>query len=144
MDEFELGGRKFKLHKINAMVQFHVVRRIGPLLTEMMSVMAKIAKKNVDGMSEEAKLEEFALIATPIMTGLSRLSDTDSEYVLFRLLTAVEMHQPQFNVWGKVATESAIMMQDLEFPVLLQLAGRSLMFNLKGFFSLLPQKALGK
>ena len=144
-DSFEISGKKFKLNKISAMVQFHVVRRIGPLLADLMSVMGRIAKKNVDGMTEEEKLQEFASIAAPIMNGLSRLSDADSEYVLYRLLAAVEVHQAQFNVWSKVASpENGLMMQDIEFPHLLQVATRSLMFNLKGFFSLLPQVVSGK
>lgn len=125
-------------------MQFHIVRRIGPLLSDLMSVMGQIARKNVDSLSEDEKLAEFAKIANPIMTGLSKLSDADSEYVLFRLLSAVEMNQPQFNMWAKVAADTGILMQDLEFAVLMQLATRSLMFNLKGFFSLLPQLGSGK
>ena len=144
-DSFQIGGRKFKLNKINAMIQFHVVRRIGPLLTDLMSVMGRIAKKDVEGMTEEQKIQEFALIAAPVMNGLARLSDADSEYVLYRLLAAVEVHQAQFDIWTKVATaENGIMMQDIDFPMLLQVAVRSLMFNLKGFFSLLPQVVSGK
>jgi hypothetical protein len=145
MDEFTIGSQKFKLNRINAMIQFHIVRRIGPLLADLMSTMAQISKKNVDALSEDEKLQEFSLIAEPVMRGLSRLSDQDSEYVLYRLLAAVEIHQPQFNVWSVVAkADTGILFQDLEMPVLLQLAGRSLMYNLKGFFSLLPHKGSGQ
>lgn len=141
-NEFQVGERKFKLGKIDAFRQFHIVRRISPLLAELMPAMAEISKqkKNADAMSEDEKLDEFAKIAQPIMVGLSKLSDADADYVLFRLLGAVEMHQAQFNSWAKVATDNGLMIQDLELPVLLQAAGRSLMFNLSGFFALLPQK----
>lgn len=139
-NSFEAGGRKFKLGKIDAFRQFHIVRRIGPLLAEMMPVIAGIAKSKVDKMSEAEKLEEFARMAAPIMQGLSKLSDADADYVLFRLLSAVEVHQEQFNSWAKIATDNGLMMQDMELPLLLNAAGRSLMFNLSGFFALLPQK----
>lgn len=139
-NSFEAGGRKFKLGKIDAFRQFHIVRRIGPLLTEMMPVIAGIAKSKVDKMSETEKLEEFAKMAAPIMQGLSKLSDADADYVLYRLLSAVEVHQEQFNSWAKIATDTGLMMQDMELPLLLNAAGRSLMFNLSGFFALLPQK----
>ena len=43
-------------------------------------------------MSEEEKLNEFSKIAGPIMNGLQKLSDVDSEYVLYCLLAAVEVH----------------------------------------------------
>lgn len=139
-NSFDVGDRKFKLGKIDAFRQFHIVRRIGPLLAELMPAMAGITKATTDGMSEADKLEEFAKIAQPVMAGLAKLSDADADYVLYRLLSAVEVQQPQFNIWSKVATDTGLLMQDLELPVLLQVAGRSLMFNLSGFFALLPQK----
>ncbi len=140
-NSFTAGGRNFKLGKIDAFRQFHIVRRIGPLLAEVAPTMISMvaASKKMGNISEEQKLEEFAKIAQPIMLGLSRLSDADAEYVLFRLLGAVEVQQKEFNVWAKVATDTGIMMQDLELPLLLQAAGKSLMYNLSGFFALLPQ-----
>ena len=137
---FEAAGKKFKLGKIDALKQFHIVRRIGPIITEMMPVIATIARAKNDHLSEEEKLADFAKIAEPIMKGLSGLSDADADYVLFRLLSSVEVHQPQFNSWAKIANDSGIMMQDIELPTLLQVAGKALMFNLKGFFDLLPRK----
>lgn len=139
-NSFEAGGRKFKLGKLDAFRQFHIVRRIGPLLAELMPALAGAAKSRQEGMSETEKLEEFASILQPVMMGLAKLSDADADYVLFRLLGAVEVFQPQFNTWAKVATDTGLMMQDMDLPVLLQAAGRSLMFNLSGFFALLPQK----
>lgn len=140
MSEFSAGGRHFKLNKINAHKQFHIVRRIGPLLAEAMPVMATIAKSKLDDMSEEEKLQEFAKIAQPIMDGLSKLSDKDADYVLFSLLGSVEVQQEQHNMWSRVASDGGIMMQDIELPVLLQAAGQALMFNLSGFFASLPRK----
>lgn len=141
-NEFQVGDRKFKLGKIDAFRQFHIVRRISPLLADLMPALAAMskAKKNAESMSEDEKLDEFAKLAQPILAGLSKLSDQDADYVLFRLLGAVEVHQPEFNSWAKIATDSGLMIQNLELPVLLQAAGRSLMFNLSGFFALLPQK----
>lgn len=142
-NEFQIGDRKFKLGKIDAFRQFHIVRRISPLLADLMpalAAMSKSTKKNAESMSEDEKLDEFAKLAQPILAGLSKLSDADADYVLFRLLGAVEIHQAEFNSWAKVATDSGLMIQNLELPVMLQAAGRALMFNLSGFFALLPQK----
>lgn len=139
-NSFEAGGRKFKLGKIDAFRQFHIVRRIGPLLAELIPALAGMSVKKLDGLSETEKLEEFGEVLQPVMNGLSKLSDADADYVLYRLLGAVEVHQSEFNVWSKVATDSGLMIQDMELPVLLQAAGRSLMYNMSGFFALLPQK----
>jgi hypothetical protein len=138
---FELEGRKYQLSKIDAMKQYHIVRKIGPLLADLVSSMKDVVALKADGLTESQKLEEIAKVASPIMNGLSKLSDADSEYVLFRLLAAVEVEQPQFRTWAKVAVENGIMMQDLELPTLLQLAGKSLAYNLSSFFRLLQRPA---
>lgn len=142
-NEFQIGDRKFKCGKLDAFRQFHIVRRIGPLLSDLFPALAGIAKtqKKLEQLSEDDKFQEIAEAIGPIMEGFAKLSDADSEYVLYRLLSAVEVQQPEFNnAWAKVATDTQLVMQNLELPVLLQAAGRSLMFNMSGFFALLPQK----
>ena len=133
---FKVGPRSFKLNKIDAFQQFHIVRRIGPLLSELFPVFAQIKTTNVDSLSEEKKLEEFAKIAKPLMDGLARLTDSDADYVLFRLLSSVEVLQPEFNTWARIATNNGIMIQDIDLPVLIQAAGRALVYNLAGFLAL--------
>jgi tail assembly chaperone len=137
---FELNGRKFQLNKIDAFRQFHIVRRIGPLLADLILALKDIGGIKTENMSETQKLEHFSKIAAPLMSGLSKLSDADSEYVLFKLLSSVEVYQDQFKNWARVSTDTMIAMQDLELPVLLQVAGRALVYNLSGFFALLPRQ----
>lgn len=137
--DFEVGGKKFKLSKIDAFKQFHIVRRLAPLLSDLIPAMKSMGNvKSFDSLSETDKFDEIAKIASPIMTGLSKLSDQDANIVLFGLLNAVEVqHGPS---WAKVASGEMLMIQDLELPILMQLAGRAFMFNLSGFFGALPQK----
>lgn len=139
-NEFEAGGKKFKVGKLDAFKQFHIVRRIGPLIAELVPSMTAISKAKVDSLSEEQKLAEFSKLAAPLMQGLSKLSDDDSNYVLFKLLSAVEVYQPEFSRWSKVASDNSLMMQDIELPVLLQMAGQALRFNLSGFLTALSRK----
>ena len=35
-NDFEIGGRQFKLNKIDAIKQFHVARRVSPILGDLM------------------------------------------------------------------------------------------------------------
>lgn len=133
-NEFEIGNVKFKLRKINAFKQFHIVRRVGPLLAEMLPAMKQIMKaKDDNDLSEDKKFDKFAEIAAPIMTGLSKLTDEDADKVLNGLLSAVEMQQSAGN-WASIVVNDMMMIQNLELPVMLQLAGRSFMFNIAGFF----------
>jgi len=138
--DFEIGTRKFKLNKIDAFKQFHIVRRISPLLADLLPALKDVkSNEKIESMSESEKLDNLAKVATPIMQGLSKLSDEDSNRVLFGLLSSVEVQQSAGN-WAKVSTDSMLMMQDIELQMLLQIAGKAFMFNLSGFFAGLPQQ----
>lgn len=140
--DFQIGERKFKLNKIDAFKQFHIVRRLGPILGDLIPVAAKMKSMNTDKPQDE-QLEELAKLVTPIMNGLSKLSDEDANKVLLGLCSAVEMQQMPVGNWARVATDGGLMFQDLELPVLIQIAGRAFMFNLSGFFAIAPQVSHG-
>ena len=137
---FEVGGRKFQLNKINAFKQLHIVRRVAPILGDMLPAMQGMDLKALKGdQASRENLDNIVKFLSPIFTGLSKLSDQDCEVVFLGLLSSVEVQQPAGN-WAKVATDQMLMMQDLELPVLIQIAGHAFMFNLANFFGALPQK----
>jgi hypothetical protein len=142
--EFSLAGRDFKLCKLDAFKQFHVVRKVGPILADLLPAMKDIGKvKNVESLPSDEQMENVAKVAAPVMTGLSKLSDRDAEFVLCVLLSCVEMKRPEGN-WARVARvedkdNCFLMFQDMELPMLMNLAGRAFMYNLSGFFAGLPQ-----
>lgn len=141
--DFDIGGKTFRLNKIDAFKQFHIVRRISPLLADLLPAMSEIQKMNKKGegeVSEAQKFDEFAKIVTPLMNGLAKLSDEDSNRVLFGLLASVEVQVSAAGGYAKVANDSMLMYQDLELPALLQIAGRAFMYNLSSFFGALPKK----
>lgn len=136
--DFEIGGRKFKLNKIDAFKQFHIVRRIAPILSEMLPAMKSQSKlKGFESLGEDEKLDVISKFVSPIMMGLSKLSDADADLVLKGLLEAVEVQQQAGN-WARIVSGGMVMVQDFELPQLMQIAGRAFMFNLSGFFSALP------
>ena len=137
--DFTINGTEYKVSKIDAMKQFHIVRRISPILAELAPSMSQIARMaKGDAKSEADKFEEFAKILAPIFLGLAKLSDTDANYVLYGLLGAIEKKQPTGN-WAKLAQGDQLMFHDMELPIMLQAAGRAFAFNLSSFFAVLPQ-----
>lgn len=139
-NSFEINGKKFKLLKIDAFKQFHIARRVAPILGDLLPAFKDIQKVQKGELSESEKLEEFAKILTPLLNGLAKLSDEDSNKVLFGLLASVEVQQDSGN-WARVSNDTMVMMQDLELPILLQLAGKAFAFNLTGFFGELPRQS---
>lgn len=143
--DFAIGERQFKLSKINAMLQFHIARRVGPILADLIPLMKEIDRLEKAGklgkdLSVDEQFEQIAAFVGPVMNGISKLPDAEAEKVLFGLLTAVEVHQPQFNSWAKVTDGTRLMIQDLDLATLIHAAGRAFVFNLAGFFSALPRK----
>ena len=140
--DFEVGGKQYRLSKIDAFKQFHIVRRLGPILGDIIPVAQKMKSAMREDASEEEKFDQIAKVLTPIMTGLSKLSDQDANTVLIGLLCGVEVKQP--TGWAKMAVGENIMMSEgLELPLMLQLAGRAFGYNLSGFFALAPQVSHG-
>jgi len=136
--DFQVGDREFKLSKIDPFKQFHIVRRLGPILGDIIPVAQKIkGKLSGDSTgSEEDKFQAIAELAKPVMDGISKLSDEDANRVLLGLLNSVEMKQQPKGNWARIARDENIMIQDLELPVLLQVAGRAFAYNLSSFFSI--------
>lgn len=138
--DFTISGMEFKIGKIDAFKQFHVARRIGPIIGDLIPMMQKAMKTiaAAGSMTEEQKFGEFAELVSPVMLGLAKLSDADANHVLLGLLSAVQIRQVSGN-WARISDGQLMMIQNLELPVILQVAGRALAFNMSGFFSSMPQ-----
>jgi hypothetical protein len=136
MDErnFQINGKEFSLNKIDLFKQFHIARKIGPIIADLIPAAAKINKIINENSTQEEQLAAFAPVLQPIMDGFAKLSEADANYVLMGLLEAIEIKQVTGN-FAFVARNNVMMVQDIEMPEMLQLAGRALMYNMKGFFS---------
>lgn len=129
--DFKLGSVNFKLNKLDPFKQFHLIRRLTPILSEIVPIAKKLSGSHSGG---EDQFESLI----PIFNGLGKLSDEDANKVFLGLLSAVEMQQASGG-WARVAADNNLMFHDLELPILLQIAGRAFAYNLKGFLAVLPQ-----
>jgi hypothetical protein len=111
----------YSLSKLPAIKQFHVARRIAPLLTELAPLLKKGTTDPLD-----------ALI--PAVNALQKLSDDDSEYVLYSLLNCASIKQPAGG-FAPVCVDKVLMFKDLPLDEMLELAGRAFLHNLGNFFS---------
>lgn len=137
--DFEIGSKKFKLGRIDALKQFHIVRKLAPVLSDLIPIahkMHKAGKANGAPITDE-DIEQFA----PLIGSFSKLSDQDTDAVLFGLLSSVEVQSG--GGWARVSNGTTLMFQDMELPELMQIAGRAFMFNMTGFFAVLPQVSPG-
>jgi hypothetical protein len=126
--EFQVHGKHFKLSKLDPFKQFHILRRLAPILADLAPLAKDLAKQTED--------DQMKAVG-PIMNGLAKLSDEDSNRVFLGLLSSVEVKQEHGN-WAFVAMGDQLMFQDLELPTLMHLCGRAFGYNLKGFLAKSP------
>ena len=141
--DFSVGDKKFKLSKIDALKQFHIVRRLGPILGDIIPIAQSIRRVKLTDMNEEDQFSLTSKLIAPFMVGISKLSDADAQLVLLGLCSAVEIYQPEYNTWGKVAGSETLSFSNLGLPLLLRIAAQSFMYNLSDFFALAPQVSHG-
>jgi len=112
--DFTINGFDYKAGKLNAKQQFHIVRRVAPVLA------------GLAGGKDENDILKGA------MSAISSLSDSDADFVLFGLLGCVERKDPTGG-WGKVSTGELLMYADIDFAIMLQIAAKAFEVNFAGF-----------
>lgn len=123
--DVELGGQTYRIGVIDAISQFHIARRLAPILGDLVPLV------------KEGRANGLEALA-PMAASLARLSDADANYCLFGLLKVVQRKQPNGLGWGPVSTGEQLLYADLTMPAMLQLAGQAFSHNLAGFFDALP------
>ena len=105
--EFELNGQTYRTGKIDARSQFHIVRRLAPVLGEIAPAAAGGKMGGLDALP-------------PLANAIAKLSDADADYCLFGLLAVVSRKQPQGTGWGPVSTGNTLMYADIDMVGMLQ------------------------
>jgi hypothetical protein len=131
MVEFELGGQTYRAGKLSAFKQFHVSRRIAPIIPTLIPVFVKIAK---DGGATE-DLNGLAEVMTPFADGIANMTDETSEYVLSTCLSVIQ--RKHANGWASVwnVQGNSCMFDDMDLGVLIQLVVRVVQDSLGPFIS---------
>jgi hypothetical protein len=133
MNDLTVNGLDYKFDKIPALAQFHIVRRLAPIIGELLGAVGPSLK----GGKTEVNQDEMLKALVPITTALAKLSDEDADYIIFGLLKVVTRKQSGGG-WAKIVTGSVLMFDDIDMKVMVQLAVKSFMVNLGGFITALP------
>lgn len=123
MAELDLHGHQYRAGKISAREQFHIVRRLAPLLGEVAPLAG--AKNPIEALP-------------PLANALAAMPDESADYVLFGLLKAVQRKEPQGLGWSAVCSGTSIMYDDIGMAEMVQLAWLALRENLQDFFRAIP------
>lgn len=124
MADFEIDGHSYRSGQMPAKTQFHVLRRLAPVLSSL---------KDLSGLTG-GNAETMAASLGPITEAIAKLSDADTEYVLDACLEVTERQQGAG--WAKVQTKGARrpMFDDINFAVMLKIAMAVMQDNFSSFF----------
>ncbi|GBU18024.1 MULTISPECIES: phage tail assembly chaperone [Methylobacterium] len=119
MAEFEVDGQTYRSGRMNARTQFHVLRRMAPILGPLQSLAANQGGAN----------------ALPVFAdAIGGLSDEATDYILDHCLAVVERKQGE--AWARIKPPNvgALMFQDIDLMAMLQIAAHVLRDNYSELF----------
>ena len=121
----EVGGNSYRIGKMNALSQFHVSRRLGPILATM-----GVSLQTLSG-GFKPDLMDFAAVLGPATAMMAKMTDEDTNYIIFNCLTVVQ--RKQGDGWANICSDGGLMFEDIEMPDLIRLVVDVLHFNLGNF-----------
>ena len=142
MTELEIGGNAYRINSMSAMTQFHVMRKLGPVLPGIVPVLAQAATTlpQADGQEDGGAMTTvdgvaaIAMAARPLLDGLAAMADADAEYVINHCLSAVMRRDSGGKSWSAVSRDGVTMFDDIDLMTSMQIVWAVLRENYTGFF----------
>ncbi|GAA5786140.1 phage tail assembly chaperone [Chitiniphilus shinanonensis] len=136
MAEFEINGKQYRSGKLDAMKQFHVSRRVAPILPTLLPIFLKLAgvhRGDSGNGGASSAIEIVAELAGPFADGLAAMSDQDAEYIIGTCLSVVSRQQG--SAWAPVwsGTQNTLMFDDMDLGVMLPIVVHVIRDNLGNF-----------
>lgn len=131
MIEFELGTKQYRAEKLNAFQQFHVSRKIAPLIPALIPVFLSVSQMK-GGLQQN--LPTIAGLLQPFADGIAALPDDAAEYVMSTCLSVVR-RRTDGETWAPVWSSSAksVMFDDMDLGGLMPIVMRVIQENLGPF-----------
>lgn len=131
MTEFEINGQTYRTGKLDAFKQFHLSRKIAPIIPTLIPIFVKLAAEGDKALTND--LSSVAGILEPFTTGIAEMSDETAEYVIATALSVVSRNQQ--GMWTTVWNSSShvCMFDDMDLGVILRIVFRVIQDNLGPF-----------
>lgn len=162
----EINGIEYTIGRLNAVDQFHVSRKISPIVPKLMPIIAEVAKGDLDKViatieanEEKAKvaaessevnedvkqlvdnpdlddLNPLADAFSPLMEVFASMPEEDVNYIIYKCMSVVKRGG------AVVCRNNTIMFDDIDMAQLLPLVIATIRINLGNFIHGLLMKAL--
>lgn len=130
MSEITIAGQKYQIGRLNARKQFHVARRLAPVVPDIIGSLS-LLKRMIRG--EKIEIAQLTTLIDAGVLGLAGMSDADANHVLDECLGVVTIQQG--SAWANVWAAGAGPMFDfIGLPEMMQLVWAVVQSNLMNFF----------
>lgn len=135
--ELTVGKHVYRIGALNAMQQFHVSRRIAPLLATAGINLAMLAR------GSKLSVEEILPTLGPVSMMLAGMSDEQTDYIFATCLGVVQRKEMAGSkeLWAPVANGALMQYQDIDMLGMIRLVIAVLQHNLEDFFKELIAQA---
>lgn len=126
VSEIEVGGKKYRVGKLDLMMQWHMTRRLAPVLAAAGISLAMLSEG-----SKKLSLIDFLPSLGPIANIMSMMTDEQSNYIIYNCLDVVM--RKEGDQWAKLTNGQVLMYQDLDLAMMLRLVVEVLKHSLENF-----------
>lgn len=132
MVEVVINGQQYRFGKLDAFKQFHVSRKIAPVVPTLIPVFTEIASRGDGFLSDTNRLAETLL---PFAEAIADMDDAKTEYVLATCLAVCQRNTG--NAWASVwnAQANVCMFDDMDMSVILPLVVHVIKDSLGSFIN---------
>lgn len=140
----EINGIEYTIGRLNAVDQFHVSRKIAPIVPKLMPLIAEVAKgdleKTIDSIDKREKgdlkdLQPLADALSPLMEVFAQMPEDDVNYIIYKCLSVAKRDG------AVVCRNNSIMFDDIDMTQVLPLVIATIRINLGNFIQGLLMKA---
>lgn len=127
--EIEVAGNAYRIGRLDAFRQFHLSRKIAPLMPKLLPAFMELSKKP-DLLGD---MQSIADAMAPFADALAEMTDEAAEYVVATCLSVV--HRRQGNSWAPVwnSQVKATMFDDMDMSTMVPIVVRVITENLGPF-----------
>jgi len=154
MIEFEVGGVLYRAGKLDAFKQFHVARRLAPVLGGLAGLLDSAGTppdpspeggQEGETPAQAAKPPADALAALgPLAEAVANMPDDHADFILKECLLVVSRQLEGGTGWAPIMVRSTGKpLGEMDMATMLQLVFHVIRDNLAGFFAALPPMSAG-
>jgi hypothetical protein len=142
MRKFEVHGVQYETGAMDAIEQFHVARRLMPVMNQLQNVFFQLMQEGLVKEGQQAVEVDIGLlmgrIMEPVGQALASMPQADADYVLRACTSRARRQDLNTGTWSVVAMPTGqLMFQDIDINVLMRLVVETIVGNLSSFFPVL-------